>query len=71
MSFAAVQKHVVVLERADLLSKQKRGREVLARGNVDAIRSATTMLQVLEANWRGRIASVDELLEQDDESNSS
>lgn len=71
MSFAAVQKHVAVLERAGLLSKQRRGREALARGNVDALRSATAMLRELEEIWRGRIDRIDELLAQDDGCNSS
>lgn len=65
MSFAAVQKHVAVLERAGLLTKQRRGREALACGNVKTIRSATVMLRELEEIWRGRIASIDDLLAQD------
>ena len=40
MSFAAVQKHVVVLERAGLVTKQRRGREHLVAGNPDALRAA-------------------------------
>jgi DNA-binding transcriptional ArsR family regulator len=71
MSFAAVQKHVAVLERAGLLTKQKRGREALARGNVDAIRSATAMLRELEEIWRGRITRIDELLAQENGRNRS
>jgi hypothetical protein len=65
VSFAAVQKHVTVLECAGLLSKQRRGREAPARGNVETIRSATAMLLELEEIWRGRIAMIDELLAQD------
>ena len=34
MSFAAVQKHVAVLEVAELVTKRRRGREQLVRGNV-------------------------------------
>lgn len=68
MSFAAVQKHVAVLERAGLLVKRRRGREALARGRVEAVRSATTLLNELEALWRGRVARIDELLAQDDQS---
>lgn len=66
MSFAAVQKHVAVLERAGLLTKRRRGREALARGKVEAIRSAAALLRELEGIWRGRIARIDELLAQDD-----
>ncbi len=67
MSFAAVQKHVAVLERAGLLTKRRRGREALAQGSVDAVRSAATLLFELEELWRGRIARVDDLLAQDSE----
>ncbi len=62
MSFAAVQKHVAVLERAGLLSKRRSGREQLATGEVDAVRSVASMLDELEAVWRGRIDRIDELL---------
>jgi DNA-binding transcriptional ArsR family regulator len=55
MSFAAVQKHVAVLEQAELVSKQRRGREQLVRGNVDAIRAAGRLLDELEAIWRSRM----------------
>ena len=62
MSFAAVQKHVAVLERAGLIVKRRHGREQLASGNVDAVRSVASMLVELEDIWRGRIARIDDLL---------
>ena len=55
MSFAAVQKHVAVLERADLVRKRRHGREQLVRGNVDAIRRTHFLLDELEASWRDRL----------------
>lgn len=64
MSFAAVQKHVAVLEKAGLLTKRRQGREALASGDVAAVRSVGTMLTELEALWRGRIARIDELIAQ-------
>jgi DNA-binding transcriptional ArsR family regulator len=66
MSFAAVQKHVAVLERAGLLTKRRSGREQLAGGDVAAVRSVASMLTELEEIWRGRIARIDDLIEQED-----
>jgi DNA-binding transcriptional ArsR family regulator len=63
MSFAAVQKHVAVLERAGLLTKRRHGREQLASGDVDAIRTVASMLDELEDVWRGRIDRIDALLD--------
>ena len=65
MSFAAVQKHVAVLERAGLIVKRRSGREQLASGDVEAVRSMSSMLGELEDIWRGRIARIDELLRED------
>jgi DNA-binding transcriptional ArsR family regulator len=62
MSFAAVQKHVAVLEKSGLLTKRRSGREQLARGDVAAVRSVAAMLTELEQVWRGRIARIDELI---------
>jgi DNA-binding transcriptional ArsR family regulator len=67
MSFAAVQKHVAVLERAGLLVKRRSGREQLARGDVEAVRSVASLLTDLEQVWRGRIARIDELIASDDD----
>jgi DNA-binding transcriptional ArsR family regulator len=62
MSFAAVQKHVAVLEKAGLLNKRRNGREQLATGDVEAVRSVAAMLSDLEQVWRGRIARIDDLI---------
>jgi DNA-binding transcriptional ArsR family regulator len=65
MSFASVQKHVAVLEKAGLLTKRRSGREQLASGDVAAVRSVAGMLTELEQVWRGRVARIDELLASD------
>lgn len=62
MSFAAVQKHVAVLEKAGLLTKRRSGRRQLASGAVVAVRSVQAMLGDLEQIWRGRISRIDDLL---------
>lgn len=61
MSFAAVQKHVAVLERAGLITKRRVGREALASGDIEAVRSVASMLTEIEDVWRGRIGRMDEL----------
>ena len=61
MSFAAVQKHVAVLEGAGLVTKQRKGREQLVRGNVDTMRQAYRLLEQLEAVWKGRIDRIGEM----------
>ena len=65
MSFAAVQKHVAVLEEAGLVTKQRKGREQLVRGNVDTVRRATHLLDRYEAAWRGRTDRMGEILADD------
>ena len=62
MSFAAVQKHVAVLEVAGLVSKERKGREQLVRGNIDTVRTASRLLAQLEGVWRGRIDRIGEIL---------
>jgi DNA-binding transcriptional ArsR family regulator len=55
MSFAAVQKHVAVLERAGLVVKRRQGREHLVSTDVTTVRHAREQLEVLEALWRDRL----------------
>ena len=55
MSFAAVQKHVAVLERAGLVTKERTGRRKVVRTNVEGLRLARGLLDRYEALWRGRI----------------
>ena len=62
MSFAAVQKHVAVLERAGLVSKERRGREQVVHTEPDAVAVARQALDQLEAAWRGRVDRMSDLL---------
>jgi DNA-binding transcriptional ArsR family regulator len=62
MSFAAVQKHVAVLEGAGLVTKRSQGRERIVRGNAEMIRRAQALLDAYEQIWRDRIARLDALL---------
>ena len=65
MSFAAVQKHVAVLERAGLVTKERRGREQLVRADRSALARAREALDRLEALWRGRVDRMSGLLAED------
>jgi DNA-binding transcriptional ArsR family regulator len=65
MSFAAVQKHVAVLEGAQLVSKRRQGREQLVTGNVATVRHATRLLDQFETLWRSRIERFGEILADD------
>ena len=65
MSFAAVQKHVAVLEEAGLVSKERRGRESLVRGEIGRVRAARSALDALEQVWRDRVAQMDQILAED------
>jgi DNA-binding transcriptional ArsR family regulator len=62
MSFAAVQKHVAVLEKAGLVTKERRGREQLVRTKVDAVQQARMLLDGIEELWRGRMDRIDDLV---------
>jgi DNA-binding transcriptional ArsR family regulator len=66
MSFAAVQKHVAVLERAGFVTKHPSGREQLVRGNPDTVRTAASLLEELEELWRYRISRMGEILAEPD-----
>lgn len=65
MSFAAVQKHVAVLESAGLVTKHAHGRERLVRADPDTIRSVQALLDSYEQIWRARIERLDAVLADD------
>ena len=62
MSFAAVQKHVAVLERAALVTKERRGREQIVHTNRATLRTATTLLDAYEELWIQRIDQITDIL---------
>jgi DNA-binding transcriptional ArsR family regulator len=62
MSFAAVQKHVAVLERAGLITKQRIGRRRVVRTNPKALLVARRLLDQYEGLWRARIRRMNEVL---------
>jgi DNA-binding transcriptional ArsR family regulator len=64
MSFAAVQKHVAVLERAGLVTKQRIGRRKVVRTNIEGLRVAQRLLDRYERLWRERIERMTNLINQ-------
>jgi DNA-binding transcriptional ArsR family regulator len=62
MSFAAVQKHVSVLERAALVTKQRRGREQVVHGNPSTMREAAALLESYEQIWIQRANQIADVL---------
>jgi len=62
ISFAAVQKHVAVLERAGLVRKERRGREQLVHTDLAAVDRVRQVLDELEQTWRGRAARMSDVL---------
>ena len=62
MSFAAVQKHVAVLERARLVTKERIGRRKVVRTNLDQLRVVRRLLDQYEELWRGRLDRMAELI---------
>lgn len=62
MSWAAVQKHVAVLEEAGLVTKQVQGRERLVSANPEQLTRARDRLQQLERLWVARFSQLDAIL---------
>jgi DNA-binding transcriptional ArsR family regulator len=62
MSFAAVQKHVAILERAGLVTKERIGRRKVVRTNLVGLRVARRLLDQYEELWRGRIDRMTDLV---------
>jgi DNA-binding transcriptional ArsR family regulator len=62
MSFAAVQKHVAILERAGLVTKERVGRRKVVRANLEGLRAARRLLDRYEELWQGRIDRMTELV---------
>ena len=65
MSFAAVHKHVAILEEVGLVTRRRRGRESLVRGDIDRVRDARRALDALEQRWRDRVTQIDRILAED------
>jgi DNA-binding transcriptional ArsR family regulator len=62
MSFAAVQKHVAILERAGLVTKERIGRRKVVQTNLEGLHIARRLLDQYEQFWRDRIERITDLI---------
>ena len=65
LSLAAVSKHLGVLERAGLITRETRGRERVCRINPGAIKDARDWLEFHARFWSGRLDALNTLFEPD------
>jgi DNA-binding transcriptional ArsR family regulator len=65
MSFAAVQKHIAILERSGLVTKERIGRRKVVRTNLEGLRVARRLLDEYEELWRGRVSRMTALVAED------
>ncbi len=62
-SFAAIQKHVAVLERAVLVTKERRGREQIVHANGPTIAQAIGLLDQYKTLWTDRADRIAQVLQ--------
>ncbi|MBI5531028.1 MAG: winged helix-turn-helix transcriptional regulator [Candidatus Doudnabacteria bacterium] len=62
LTFAAISKHLKVLEKASLIIKQRRGKEQIIRISPDALAMANKYLETYEQHWENRLNNLDKLL---------
>ena len=65
MSFAAVQKHIAILERAGMVTKERIGRRKVVRTNLAGLLVARRLLDQYEELWRGRVGRMTDLIAED------
>ena len=65
MSFAAVQKHIAILERAGLVTKEQIGRRKVVRTSLESLLVARRLLDRYEELWRGRVGRMTALVAHD------
>ena len=64
LTFAAVSKHLKVLERARLIVKQKRGKEHVVHIAPQTLKSADDYLQFYRQLWESRLDSLESYLKE-------
>jgi len=69
VSLAAIAKHVNVLERAGLVTKQRTGKEKIVKIVPDTIKAAEAHLSQYEKLWAARYDALEELLNKETQEN--
>jgi DNA-binding transcriptional ArsR family regulator len=65
MSLAAVSKHLQVLEKARLVTKQRRGKQIVVILSPPAFQSASEYLQQFKRLWEERFDRLEEILKEE------
>ncbi len=65
MTLAAISKHLKVLERAQLIRKERRGKQQFVIASPIAVQNAAEYLRGYEALWSERFDRLDQLLKED------
>lgn len=62
LTFAAVAKHLDVLQRAKLISKTRRGKEQIVSISPSTLAAANNYLETYKQLWKNRLDSLDQYL---------
>ena len=62
LTFAAVSKHLKVMEKAQLVVKQRNGKEQIVAAAPDTVKDASEYLKRYEAMWNERFDALDQYL---------
>lgn len=63
VSFAAISKHLMVMERAKLIVKRKEGRKCMVSLAPEALKSADEYLEQYRRTWQSQYEKLDKLIE--------
>lgn len=66
LTFAAVSKHLKILERAKLVVKRREGRQQFVQASPAALKDVSEYLRQYEAFWNARLDALDEYLKKED-----
>lgn len=65
LSFAAISKHVTVLEQANLITKQRRGKEKIITFLPDTLTTAQLDIEQYTALWESRLDTLEKVLKEE------